>query len=406
MGDGKTVVRGNYGKYVASESTNMATLNNRVNTSINSANRSWTDSNGNLRPDCDLQNPGAQNLSAIGGDVCGALDNNLGSLLIAAQYDPSITQGFGVRPNDQEIAFGVQREVTPRVAVDFQYTRHWFGNFVFSQDTLRPPSVYDPFCVTPATNFTIRSGYALPDASQICGFYNRQAAATGTFINVTRASDFGDVSDVYTGYDINTNARLPRGGVASGGVSIGHEVTNICDVIGQGTVTYAAVSGVLASSAGTLGSTAGYPSTLYCEVKPPFQPDIKALVSYPLPIWGLRASATLQNRAGPQILANYTISAANVATNTTLGRAVTGGTQTTQLIAPGTLYQDRFTQVDLRFGKSFKVGGTRIQASADVYNLFNSSAILSQNNTYGTSWRTPTQILQGRLFKLGGQIDF
>jgi len=37
FGNAKTVVRANYGKYVASESTNMATLNNRVNTSVNSA---------------------------------------------------------------------------------------------------------------------------------------------------------------------------------------------------------------------------------------------------------------------------------------------------------------------------------------------------------------------------------
>jgi hypothetical protein len=214
------------------------------------------------------------------------------------------------------------------------------------------------------------------------------------------------VSDVYTGFDINANARLPRGGVASGGVSIGHEVTDICDIIGTGTVTYAAVAGVLASSSGTLASTAAYPSTLYCHVAPPFQPDVKGLLSYPLPFWDLRASVTVQNRQGPQVLANYTISALNVGTVTNLGRPVTGATQVTQLIAPGTIYADRFTQVDLRFGKSFRVGTSRIQASMDLYNLFNSSAVLAQNNTYGPLWRTPTQILQGRLLKLGAQLDF
>ncbi|OLB61385.1 MAG: hypothetical protein AUI11_09900 [Acidobacteria bacterium 13_2_20CM_2_66_4] len=36
----------------------------------------------------------------------------------------------------------------------------------------------------------------------------------------------------------------------------------------------------------------------------------------------------------------------------------------------------------------------------------NSSAILSLNTTYGTSWLSPTQILQGRLVKVGAQIDF
>ena len=82
------------------------------------------------------------------------------------------------------------------------------------------------------------------------------------------------------------------------------------------------------------------------------------------------------------------------------------GSQTTQLIAPGTLYSDRFTQVDARFSKNLRVQKTSITASIDFYNLFNSSAILAQNNTYGASWRTPTQILQGRLIKIGGQIDF
>src|SRR5262249_57742037 len=111
---------------------------------------------------------------------------------------------------------------------------------------------------------------------------------------------------VYTGYDINANARLPRGGFVSGGASIGHEVTDICQVAGQATVTYATVAGVLASTAGTLqnfATTASVqaPSTLYCRVEPPYQADVKGLASYPLPWWGLVASATLQNRPGPPL---------------------------------------------------------------------------------------------------------
>ena len=51
-------------------------------------------------------------------------------------------------------------------------------------------------------------------------------------------------------------------------------------------------------------------------------------------------------------------------------------------------------------------GGGRIQASLDIFNLLNSSAILSQNNTFGTAWQSPTNILQGRLVKLGAQFEF
>jgi hypothetical protein len=397
FGNGKTVLRGNYARYVASESTNMATLNNRVNTSINSASRSWTDRNGNFFPDCNLS------ISTPNGE-CGQLSAPLGSLNVAAQYDPAITSGFGVRPSDQEVALGVQQQVLPRVALDFQFTRHWFGNFLASQNTTQPPSAYDTYCVTPPT--TTVNGFTLPNAGQqICGFKDLNPAflPLSPFYNVTKASNFGDVSDIYTGFDLNVNARLPRGGVASGGVGIGHEVTDICAVAGQASVTYAPVSGVLASSAGTIAGTAAGPSILYCHVQPPFQPGWGGLLSYPLPWWGITTSATLQNRPGPMILANYTVTNATVQN---LGRPLGIGSATAQLIAPGTLYGDRLTQVDVRFGKIFRVQGARIQGLVDVYNLFNSSAILSQNNTFGTAWRTPTNILQGRLVKIGAQIDF
>ncbi|HMF95955.1 MAG TPA: carboxypeptidase regulatory-like domain-containing protein [Vicinamibacterales bacterium] len=403
FGNGRTVARANYGQYVASESTNMATLNNRVNTSINSAARSWTDTNGNFLPDCTLGNP-AQN------GECGQLNQPLGSLNVAAQYDPSITGGFGVRPNDREVSAGVQQQLHPRVAVDFQYTRHAFGHFIASQDINHPPATsFSSFCVTAPVDSRLPNG----GGNQICGFMdqNPNTFATLPFYAVQKASSFGDVSDVYTGYDFNATARLPRGGFVSGGTSIGHEVTDTCAVAGSALVGYAPVAGVLASSSGTLlpfGSTAvagaaTTPSTLYCQVEPPFQADVKAAASYPLPWWGLQASATLQNRPGPQILARYTVTSAQVQN---LNRPLGLGTAAAQLIAPGTMYGDRLNQLDVRFGKMFRTPRGRIQASVDLFNVLNASAILSLNTTYGTSWLAPTQILQGRLVKFGAQFDF
>ncbi|HEV3058335.1 MAG TPA: carboxypeptidase regulatory-like domain-containing protein [Vicinamibacterales bacterium] len=403
FGNGKTVARANYAKYVASESTNMATLNNRVNTSINQASRSWTDTNGNFVPDCNLANP-AQN------GECGPLNAPLGNLNVAARYEPSITSGWGVRPNDHEVSAGVQQQVLPRVAVDFQFTRHSFGNFIAAQNTTQPPATsYSSYCVTTPPDPRLPGG----GGQQICGFMDQNPSTFSTlaFYDVQPASNFGNVSDVYTGYDFNANARLPRGGFVSGGASIGHEVTDICQVAGQALIGYAPVAGVLASSAGTLlpfGSTfvaggTATPSTLYCHVQPPFQADIKGLASYPLPWWGLIASATLQNRPGPQILARYTVTSAQVQN---LGRPLGIGSAATQLIAPNSVFGDRITQVDARFGRTFNVQHTRMQASVDIFNLLNSSGILSINTTYGTSWLAPTQILQGRLVKFGLQVDF
>ena len=77
------------------------------------------------------------------------------------------------------------------------------------------------------------------------------------------------------------------------------------------------------------------------------------------------------------------------------------------LIAPGTMFGDRLNQLDFRMSKIFRLpGNRRIQANMDLFNVFNASAVLAQNNTYGSSWLRPTNIIQGRLLKFGGQFDF
>ena len=50
--------------------------------------------------------------------------------------------------------------------------------------------------------------------------------------------------------------------------------------------------------------------------------------------------------------------------------------------------------------------GRRIQGIVDIYNLFNGSAVITQNNSFGSAWLRPTQILQARLVKFGFQLDF
>jgi outer membrane receptor protein involved in Fe transport len=52
------------------------------------------------------------------------------------------------------------------------------------------------------------------------------------------------------------------------------------------------------------------------------------------------------------------------------------------------------------------MSGRRLELMLDVYNVFNASPILSTNNTYGQAWQRPNQILDGRLFKFGVQLDF
>jgi len=64
--------------------------------------------------------------------------------------------------------------------------------------------------------------------------------------------------------------------------------------------------------------------------------------------------------------------------------------------------------VDLRLAKILKAGGARASINLDLYNLFNSSAILTQNNTFGggTPWQAPQTIPLARYAKISAQLDF
>jgi hypothetical protein len=401
-GDGKTVARFNYGHYVASESVATATANNPVNTRINSASRSWIDANLNYEPDCNLAN-------TLANGECGALSAPIGNPNIVTRWDEGVLDAWGQRPSDDEILIGLQQQVGERLMLDAQWTRHWFGNLLATEYRATPTSAFDPFCVTAPSDSRLPGG----GGNQICGFADVKPAFLGVTPDnfVTGADRFGKVVDVYTGVDLTATVRMGNGGQASGGVSVGRERTDFCDIatraqIGTNTDTTAGkilLENYTGNSINNSGRTAsGFPSTLYCAVTPPYKGDWKALISYPL-VWGLNASATWQNRVGPQILANRTVATLP----NTLGRAPTVASLSAALIEPGTMYSDRLNQIDVRLAKGFRVGGrARIQGTFSVFNLLNENSALTLNNTYGPSWLLPTKIMQGRLMKFGVQLDY
>ena len=181
-------------------------------------------------------------------------------------------------------------------------------------------------------------------------------------LHVQKASNFGDVSDVYTGYDFNANARLPRGGIASGGVSIGHEVTDICEVVGQASVTYAAVAGVLASSAGHAAAIrmrfrrdhaehAVLPRRAAVPARRQGAGQLSAAVVGPQrQRHDPEPSGTADSRRPTRSPAPRSRTWADARRRAATRRA---------LIQPRSLYGDRFTQVDVRFGKNFRLQRSR-----------------------------------------------
>jgi hypothetical protein len=126
----------------------------------------------------------------------------------------------------------------------------------------------------------------------------------------------------------------------------------------------------------------------------------KALASYTLPL-GVRVSGTFQSLPGPQVQANNIYTSAP-----SLGRPFTLGQATVNIVEPGTLYGDRLNQFDLRFTKIISFGRGRLDLNVDLYNAFNSDAVLTQQNNYGAAWQLPLSVIQPRFVKFAARYDF
>ena len=254
----------------------------------------------------------------------------------------------------------------------------------------RDPSQYDPFCVTAPGQLPGVGG------NEICGFHNVTFAAqpipASSVVNNDEA--FGvDQTEVYDGVDFEMNARFSNGALLQGGYNLGRTVNDECYVVDS-------------------------PQDLYqCRVVVGIagNQQIKLSGSYPLP-WGGGVSFVLQNLPAQPIQANTTFTNDQIAPS--LGRnlsacpAPTGACNATvslPLLEPNGAYEERLTQLDFRLLKDFTGDFGRMRVTFDLYNMLNSSAILSRNNTYGiggVGWGQPTNILNGRLIKIGGQYSW
>ncbi len=382
FGNGKTAVKASIGKYL--EGPNLTSFTRLANPAANialSATRSWTDSNRDFTPQCDFTN-----IAANG--ECGRVSNvNFGNSIPTTVYDPDAltTRGY-----NWEMQAGVQHELRSQVSVSGTYVRRWFGNLRGTNNTAVTSANFSPYCVTAPVNPGLPGG----GGYQQCGYYDVNPAQFGLVSNVIAVQP--QIQQVFDGVDLTANARLPRGVTAQGGVSFGRTRTNNCDNVNDLSFAFASATGSTAIVAPRTSS--------FCDVRPPFQPNVKVLLVYPLPWYGIQTAATIQSLPGPQIAATYSVTSALVAPS--LGRNLSAGNATVDLIAPGTMYGERLNQVDFRVSKIFRFSNSwRIQGNVDLYNLFNADPVLALNNTYGAAWQRPLQILQGRLLKFSVQLD-
>ena len=411
FGNGKTALKASASRSVEQDSIRYAAANNPASTLVTQTQRTWDDNTfpagdprrGNFEPDCDLRS-GAAN------GECGPWQTpSFGSSVPGTRYDPAIMQGWGVRPWNWEFSTGVQHQILPRVSASFGYFRRIGGNFNVVDNEALGPADFTAYSLTlPGTDAR------LPGAGQtLAGLYDQNAIVAPRNV-IKDAAQFGRQRQHWDGIDFTVNARLQNGLLLQGGVSTGKTMTDNCDIVDDVPEALQAPPPPGAPPAGiqplvaTPGAGAWTPKQ-FCHQETPYLPQYKGLASYTFP-YGVRVSGTYQSIPGPQIAANAIYS--NTATApltramTTLNRPFTFGQSTLNVIQPGTLYGDRLNQFDLRFTKIVNLGRGRVDLNVDLYNAFNSDAILGQLDNFGPLWQLPLTVIQPRFAKFSARWDF
>ncbi len=418
FGNGKTALRASYGKYLVGMGGQQLMSLAPSNSIISTTSRPWFDANQNYVPDCTLSNLGANG-------ECGPIANpGFGVPFTAFQWDDGAREGWGKREYNNQWSISMQQELAAGFGVMGGFYHTSFHNAQIAVNTALGASAFNSYCVTAPTD--ARLGPA--SGSQVCGNIDQTFAAK-TVLPTTvwyRVEDApisglsGARTEVYNGADFAMNWRFKGNGLLSGGLSLGKTVTDTCFAN-----AFPQITGTIAA-----GSVAALPirDAKYCTNKAQslwngIGSQVKFQVVYPLP-YDFVIAATVKHLPGiPQ---GGSVTYTNAAIATSLGRnlvscaAETGACANTvsiNVVQPGTLFDDRLNQVDLRGTRRFKVGSARLQGVVELYNALNMRVSQANTETWGavtapgvaapgSTFLRPSLFLGGRLLKFGVQVDF
>jgi hypothetical protein len=415
FGNGTTAIKGGINRYVAGASTTVAqTFGPQANFSTT---RTWTDSNRNFFPDCDLKNPAQQDLRASGGDFCGPYNNpSVATFTNSTSVpDPAFIDGWGKRGYNWRATISLEQQLTTGLALAATYARTIYGSFIVTDNLNLTPADFDPYCITvPVDGRLPRSG------QQLCGLWDQRinvptsnlVTFPDNYVNKYQFPGFsqGAQTEHFNGFDLQLTARLPRRGTLAGGWSMGNTIQNTAISANGGQINNSYTQCFVVDNPEQLTSQVSP-----CAVNTPYQHRFRFNGAFELPWGGIQLAGVYQDLPGPLIVANVTYTSAQINAQPTggLGRPLRTGTRTIDVLAPFSMFGDRFREVDARASKLFRVAGRRIQLNVDVYNLLNASTATFIQNTYSapgaataSPWLQPTQVMDGRFVKFSAQFDF
>ena len=297
------------------------------------------------------------------------------------RFDPDIK-----RENNLEASLNVQHEIVPGVSLNVGYFRRQFYDQYSTRNVLRSPSDYRSVSVVSPLNGEEFTVYDLINSSSIARIDNL----------VTNAGD--GRAELYNGYEVSLQARLPGGGTIISSSTTQRIITKTCD------------DGDDDPNALRFCDRGNLPDR-YNAV--PFRSDFKFAVTYPL-AYEVQISMVINSLPGRQqgdlqridetLPINWLISRSTTNADGTLVIPDMVLSSISVPLAPaGTERQlPRLNQIDVGIRKTFRTGGVSYEAAFEVFNLTNLSTIQREvSSNYGTSsYGVPRRVLLGRLPRL------
>ncbi len=264
FGTGKTAIKANASKYIASAAAGYAQNFNPMSYcgSCAGATRAWLDFDGN-RSILD-SNGNIQFNEVIGGT------SNFGQ--ITNRPDPDLHRGY-----NWEYNASVQHELMPRVSVTGGFYRRQFYNLDVTDNLNLGVDEWNPLTIVTPTD------PRLPTSGDPINMFSLNANKVGVATDNLRT--FSAINrTVYNGFEVSANARFSKA-LVFGGVTTERRATESCDERDN-------------------------PNGLrFCDAIPPFRTTVKLSGVYQLP-WDFNVSGTFLAAPGASINANYTVTAA------------------------------------------------------------------------------------------------
>jgi hypothetical protein len=408
FGNSKTALKYSVNRYNAAETTTISGGFNPLSSKTFRLN--WTDLNGDniaqgqrtwnadgtSYTDCVYLTPGCEiQLTGTGG-----LAPNFGLLTDAGVYG-----GF---PRQYSIEQGVelQHELISRLSVTGSFYHGDFKNLTTTINRNQTPA-----------DFTAVTIFNPVDGSPFT-VYNQtgptRATDNYTFVDKDRKNKFDSFSADF-------RLRAGKGATIFGGISWERQRVN---------------AGTSTTNNCTVGRLQDPNQLRFCDEfnledgsKVPFVKNGKLNATYPLP-FGVQISGTLQSIDGGALPETFTISrttkypdgsatylaagipvpacpAANCAGQTVLS-ALTQAQLTPRLRPSSVVRGERLNQLDVKFSKSFKVGGVTLGPNLEIFNLNNSDKVITYASTSyaltGGAYLRPNSIVQGRIIGVGTSV--